>query len=269
MNDRAAVHRPAAAPAQPAPGAGRRIAGAATALNGRLRRKARAGAVGSARLYGLAALFLAMALAAMPFDALVHEAVRESGLPAFAVMRAITDVGQSHWYLVPAAVLFLLSAAADWSLRSRRGKARLARLFGRSAFLFSSVAVSGLIADALKIVFGRARPRLFDEVGAWAFDPFTFGSAHASFPSGHATTMGAVTAVAFLWFPRWRFLTGPLGVALAFTRVPALAHYPSDVIAGFGLGFVYVTFLARWLAARRLAFRPVGAALLPRLRAGA
>ncbi|MBK8458221.1 MAG: phosphatase PAP2 family protein [Phyllobacteriaceae bacterium] len=219
---------------------------------------------------GFAAAFaLVIVLAVMPFDEMVFRAVRASRLPALAFMRAITDVGKSGWYLVPAALLLLASAAADWSLRGRRGKARLARFFGRSAFLFAAIAFSGLIVNALKIVFGRSRPRLFDQDGAWHFEPFTFGSAHASFPSGHSTTMGAVAAVLFLWFPRWRWLTGPLGLFLAATRIPALAHYPSDVVAGFALGFFYTVYLARWLAARRLAFRSERAALLPRLRAGA
>lgn len=267
MNDRTAVHRPAPAPVQPAPGRAGRLAASARALRLRLRRRG-AGATTHYGLLALGGLFAMLALAVMPFDALVHEAIKASGLPLLAVMRAITDVGKSYWYLVPAAVLFLLSAAADWTVHTMRGKARLARLFGRSAFLFAAVAVSGLLADGLKIIFGRSRPRLFETDGAWHFDPFTFGSAHASFPSGHATTMGAVTMVAMLWFPRWRWLILPLGVVLAVTRVPALAHYPSDVVAGFGLGLVYTLFLARWLAIRRVAFRIAGGMLLPRLRAG-
>lgn len=267
MNELKPVHRPPARTAQPGPF--RRIGASIAALRQRLRRTPHAVAPASPAFVGAVALALATVFAVMPFDERVHQAVRASGLPALAFMRAITDVGKSGWYLVPASLLFLASAAADWSLRQRRGKARLARFFGRSAFLFAAVAFSGLITDGLKIVFGRSRPRLFDADGAWHFEPFTPGSAHASFPSGHSTTMGALTAVAFLWFPRWRWLTGPLGLFLAATRIPALAHYPSDVVAGWALGFLYTVFLARWLAARRLAFRSERAALLPRLRAGA
>lgn len=240
------------------------------ALGGRLRRVPGAGAPGVAppAFFVLAFAGLASTLVLMPFDELVYQAVRASTLPALQFMRAITDVGLSGWYLFPAAALFLASAAADWSLRGRRGKARLARLFGRSAFLFASVAVSGMIVNGLKIVFGRSRPRLHQTDGAWHFEPFTTGSAHASFPSGHSTAMGALAAVLFLWFPRWRWLTGPLGIVFAATRIPALAHYPSDVAAGFTLGFLFTLALARWLAARRTGFRIDGTSLWPRLRGG-
>ena len=199
-------------------------------------------------------------------DAAALSFVRASGLPALALMRAITDVGQSHWYLVPAALLFIGSAAADWRLRGRRQKARLAALFGQSAFVFAAVALSGLAANAVKFVIGRARPKLFDSVGAWHVDPFTSGYDHASFPSGHATTMGAVSLVLMLWFPRLRPAIAVLGLVAASTRIAAEAHYPSDVAGGFLFGWFFALILARALAGRALLFHAEPPALLPRLR---
>lgn len=216
----------------------------------------------------LAFVSLLAVLAAMPFDEMAMLAARDSGIPALSFMRSITDLGKSQWYLVPAAALFVVTAAADWSLKDIRGKARLARRLGQSAFIFAAVAASGLATDLLKVLFGRSRPRLYASDGAWHFDPFTFGSAHYSFPSGHATTIGALTAVLFIWFPGFRWFAAPLGLFVAATRVPALAHYPSDVMAGFAFGFLLTVALARWLARRAVVFRFRDRSVFPRFRGG-
>lgn len=274
MNDQSALNNPPPRATQRGrrPGvAGRRLGETVAASRRRLSRPARGPGYRAAdgRIALLAVAALLAVFAAMPFDETVMLAARASGWPAVAFMRAITDLGKSVWYLVPAALLFVVSAAADWSLRGIRGKARLARVFGQSAFVFAAVAASGLMADVLKIVFGRSRPRLYATDGAWHFEAFTTGSAHASFPSGHATTIGALTAILFIWFPGYRWLIAPVGLFVASTRIAALAHYPSDVVAGFAFGFLVTLVLARWLAGRGVVFRPAGSSLFPRIRGAA
>ena len=108
-----------------------------------------------------------------------------------------------------------------------------------------SVALSGLLVNLLKVLFGRARPRLLDQFGAHYFDPLTFGYLNASFPSGHSTTVGAIVGILMIWFPRWSLLIVELGLFFAATRIAAQAHYPSDVVAGFLLGR---SFRSRWRA---------------------
>ena len=56
----------------------------------------------------------------------------------------------------------------------------------------------------LKFIIGRARPRLFDQDGPFAFDMFGPGSAWASFPSGHTTTIMSCAMAFALLVPRWR-----------------------------------------------------------------
>jgi len=57
-----------------------------------------------------------------------------------------------------------------------------------------------------------------------------------SFPSDHATVVGAV-AVGLFFVDRWLGLTAAvLAVLMAFTRVYVGAHYPGDVLAGLALG---------------------------------
>jgi len=57
-----------------------------------------------------------------------------------------------------------------------------------------------------------------------------------SFPSDHATVVGAV-AVGLFFVDRWLGLTAAvLAVLMAVTRVYVGAHYPGDVLAGLALG---------------------------------
>ena len=62
-----------------------------------------------------------------------------------------------------------------------------------------------------------------------------------SFPSDHATAVGAVAAG--LWFAnrRWGIIATFLALWMAFTRVYVGAHYLSDVVAGLVLGAAVAT----------------------------
>jgi len=178
-------------------------------------------------------------------------------------MAWITNIGRSQWYLVPAGLVFFAIGLADWSRRDPRGKARLSLMFGQAAYVFACVGLSGLLVNVLKIMFGRARPRLFDESGALHFDPLTLGYLNASFPSGHATTVGAIAGILMVWYPRWSLPLIALGLFVAATRIAANAHYPSDAVAGFLLGTFFSIVLARWLARRGVLFRIVPGKILP------
>jgi membrane-associated phospholipid phosphatase len=189
--------------------------------------------------------------------------VRDSDSGIIRFMAYITNIGRSQWYLVPAGLVFCAVALADWSRGGARAKARLSFIFGQAAYVFSSVALSGLFVNAIKVLFGRARPRLLDQLGAHYFDPLTFGYLNASFPSGHSTTVGAIVGILIVWFPRWSLLIIELGLFFAATRIAAEAHYPSDVIAGFVIGLFFSVGLARWLAKRGVVFRFAPGKILP------
>jgi undecaprenyl-diphosphatase len=57
-----------------------------------------------------------------------------------------------------------------------------------------------------------------------------------SFPSDHATSVGAVAAGLLLAHRRLGLLAAGLAVVMAFARVYVGAHYPGDVAAGLLLG---------------------------------
>lgn len=155
----------------------------------------------------------------------------------------LTDIGKSTWILVPTGVLVIAGYGLNWQHISSRLRLALAKWISACAYIFLSVGVSGLIVAILKRVIGRARPVHFDELGAFAFKPFSDAS-YASFPSGHSTTAGALFAAIAIFFPALRVPALILGVWLGFTRILVGAHYPSDVIAGLAFGAWYAYFTA-------------------------
>ncbi|MEJ6781571.1 phosphatase PAP2 family protein [Aminobacter sp. Piv2-1] len=198
-----------------------------------------------------------------PIDAMAIDFMLGHRNALTAWLAWLSDVGLSQWYLVPALAIYLAAATADWQNAGYRLKARLTLLFGQAAFMFAAVAISGIAVNLVKIAFGRARPSMFGELGAYHFSPLVVSKYFSSFPSGHATTLGAAAAVLAIWFPRHWLPITVAGLGFAMLRVVARAHYPSDVAAGFLFGWVVVALMARMLAARRMGFRPREGKILP------
>jgi len=214
----------------------------------------------------LAVAFLFSAALLTLFDAYAIQHVRGAQGMLHTTMRAITDIGKSEWYLVPSLIVVLGMALLNWRQREPRVRAQLAMIFAQAGFAFAAVAVTGIVVNIIKLFIGRGRPLLFESGGIFQFQPFSVEYANLSFPSGHSTTCGAVAMVLILWFPRWWPAWSAWFFAIAMSRVPAGAHYPSDVMAGYALGLLYTLWLARWLAVRNAGFTPQAGSLLPALR---
>lgn len=147
----------------------------------------------------------------------------------------LTRLGKSGWILVSSAVAIAGGAVALRFARSDTMREMGGRLAARASYVFLAVAASGLLANLAKRMIGRPRPlQAGDDLFA-AFAPFS-GARHESFPSGHSTTFGAFAAALAILAPRaWRPILAS-GFLLAWTRVILGAHYPSDVLMGFGFG---------------------------------
>jgi membrane-associated phospholipid phosphatase len=145
--------------------------------------------------------------------------------------KMITNAGESQWYLVGGFTLFAI-------FRNRNRHAAWSGLF-----LFSTVAVSGLTADLLKFIFGRARPKLLLEQGIYGFGFFHTGHAWTSFPSGHSATAMSAALTLSLIFPRFRPVFIAIAILIVASRVVLDQHYLSDIVAGSMLGVVSVTLL--------------------------
>lgn len=100
----------------------------------------------------------------------------------FLFFRAVTELGDSKWTLVPTGILgLLLVLAGRYGFSGHRPAAVSNWLASASFFVFCSVALSGIVVNVIKVVVGRARPKLIDQNGLTGFEPFTFDGALHSF----------------------------------------------------------------------------------------
>ncbi|WP_223479278.1 phosphatase PAP2 family protein [Oricola indica] len=184
-----------------------------------------------------------------------------------AFLRGITDVAKSGVYIVSAVIVVAIIGMLNWRDIRHATRRSLMTAYGQAAFILVSVAGPGILVNVIKQFVGRARPRIADEVGVYALAPFEFDHVYQGFPSGHAATAGSLAMILMLWHPRARWPAFGLLFLLACARIPAGAHYPSDVIAGFSFAAILTLVLARWLARRRAVFQFGDDSLFPVLKA--
>ena len=153
----------------------------------------------------------------------------------------VTELGHSKYYFIGLPILIALLL---W-----RGRRRWAM---RAGLFLGSVALAGLAAPALKVIFGRYRPEAWWDHGHWGFDLLRIKYEHGSFPSGHASVSGALMMAACLVAPRFWPMFVVLGGTVAFTRVMTGSHFLSDVIAGLYLGMLSAVLMRHELRKHRL-----------------
>jgi membrane-associated phospholipid phosphatase len=137
------------------------------------------------------------------------------------------------------AVLPRLSLAADHGVLWM-GVAGLLIASGRPAWRragirgITSVAVASALTNGIaKLSFRRRRP-LID--GVPLARRVRRAPVTTSFPSGHAASAAAFTVAASRGLPWLSLPLTLLAAGVGFSRVWTGAHYPSDVLAGAGLG---------------------------------
>ena len=150
-----------------------------------------------------------------------------------------TQFGLGGWYLIPSALCLVAANLTDWRSLSREGRMLVYNWTCFAFLVLCAVGLSGLAVNVLKYGVGRARPVYFDSFGVLSLHPFAMDARFAGFPSGHATTMGAVFGILLLLFPRRWYVALAVTACIASTRVFVGAHYPSDTVAGFGLGLAF------------------------------
>ena len=166
-----------------------------------------------------------------------------TGVPA-DVMRALTDLGIGTGYVIGALLVVVgvtISRRVSFLTCFNTPFSRMRRL----SFLFLlSLAASGAVANLIKILAGRHRPRDLFGQSEYGFEPFQFRHALDSFPSGHSQTIFVVTTVLALAMPkRWRSIS-LAGAMIAATRITMTNHYLSDVVVGSYIGIAAVLLIA-------------------------
>jgi membrane-associated phospholipid phosphatase len=137
--------------------------------------------------------------------------------------------------------VLLALAAAGW-LASRGAGPALQRA-GNHALLVTVAA--SLLPHGFKLLFDQTRPDRRTVLGHMNGISFS-GKRADAFPSGHALHMGALASAAGTLpaGPRWTIRA--LAIGLSLTRVAVLAHWASDVVAGFALGAGLERLLRLW-----------------------
>lgn len=115
-------------------------------------------------------------------DPAVHELARKLDPHTRSLFETITRAGRSGWILWPAGLALVVLMVLRTSEMSRRVRVAFNHWIGAFGFIFLAVAGAGLINQTLKGIVGRARPELYDTLGALAFEPFAFSSASAPCP---------------------------------------------------------------------------------------
>ncbi|MCS3929200.1 undecaprenyl-diphosphatase [Bradyrhizobium elkanii] len=129
--------------------------------------------------------------------------------------------------------ILLALAAAGWVVtRTRRESLRRA---GDHALLVAATA--SVLPHLMKAVFDQTRPDRKTVLGHLNGVSFS-GKRKDAFPSGHALHMGALASAAGPLPAGPRRAIRALAVGLCVTRIVVLAHWASDVVAGFALGAV-------------------------------
>jgi len=106
------------------------------------------------------------------------------------------------------------------------------------AYIKTQLIFAFALVRTLKIVVGRARPGHEPD-----FTFFSFAFRHNSFPSGHSAE--AFISGMFLFYllknskyAACRYLPLAYAFLIAVSRVFISSHYPSDVVAGIGIGIM-------------------------------
>lgn len=171
-------------------------------------------------------------------------------------LRAFHDVGATHpgWVSFWVAFCIVFGPTAFRLIALVVIVVALARRNVQTAlFLVISVELMGLVTEAGKWLSNRPRPST----------ALVYGIS-TSFPSGHAlgVMVGMLSLLTVLWPMVSRRLRIPvIAVAVAlvflvgFARVILNVHHPSDIVAGWALGFLYYLLCVRLVPPRPLTSR--------------
>ena len=152
----------------------------------------------------------------------------------------ITGLGDSKYM----GMLMLLLWVIAFALSKKDPRNPLFPALRAKVIIIVAVVIgSGITAMILKVIVGRPRPY----TGEIAFSPFTFGSAHASWPSGHTTSAFAFAVAVGMAFPKLRWPMLAIAALTGFSRMVLNMHYLGDVIMGATIGTLGAVLIYNWL----------------------
>jgi undecaprenyl-diphosphatase len=206
------------------------------------------------QLVFIAVLAVAAALACMVLlDPAARFYVQRLPRSVIDPLDKVTDFGRAGYFLWPLGLTLMLLAMIDSAAAPRFARLVLAAWAVRIGFVFTAIAVPGLLIAIIKRLIGRARP-IVESAGVWTYHPFDLRADYASLPSGHATAAFAAMVAIGSIFPPARPLMWFYALMVIVSRVVVGAHHPSDVVLGAVAGAVGALLVRDWFTARRLGF---------------
>ena len=153
------------------------------------------------------------------------------------IMHIITKLNNPDFVSIVAGITFILLL---WK-----------RCYPEAKIFVIDCAGGVILSYGLKSVFGKARPDLWES----AIEEVSF-----SYPSGHA--LGSTVLYGFLAylfatrFPQLSWLIYLLAVlmigAIGLSRLYLGVHWPTDIIGGYGIGFLWLTFCITMLKLQKM-----------------
>ncbi|MFC3931368.1 phosphatase PAP2 family protein [Streptococcus dentapri] len=176
------------------------------------------------------------------FDRSVQSAIRGNlPDPLTSFFKTITILGNPVVQILLIALLFVLFLWKKW--------------YAEAGFIVSSGAVAGLFILTLKNLYQRPRPELSQLVEAHGY----------SFPSGHSLCLmmifGSLIIIAHQRIQAQnsrRLVETVLGLLIllvGFSRIYLGVHYPTDVLAGFVLGYGMINLIYPFYNQKRFEWR--------------
>jgi membrane-associated phospholipid phosphatase len=164
----------------------------------------------------------------LPIDITVLRQIRQLANPVLdQLMLGITRLAN------PEVVITVVVIAFSWLIRRRQWRSAVMLLF--------TCLGTVMINQGMKLVFARPRPLLW---------PRLIQETSYSFPSGHA--LGAMVLYGFLAYLLVRRHPGQtrsiygiaagLIMAIGFSRLYLGVHYPTDVLGGYLVGWLWLRF---------------------------
>jgi membrane-associated phospholipid phosphatase len=157
-------------------------------------------------------------------DIWIADIVAANAEPAPEALARVLSYGADEKLLLALAGAFWICAQKNQSPARRSAN-----------HLLIVTAVTSAMPHLLKAIFNQRRPDRRTIRGHRRGIPIS-GKPDDAFPSGHAVHMGALASAATLLPKPRRNLVWGATVGLALTRIFILAHWASDVVAGFALG---------------------------------
>ena len=164
------------------------------------------------------------------------EIERSASLKQFFIN--ITEVGDSLWYFLFSIFFIIIFFFIGKKKNLIKYKNIFIKIYYLNIFLFLSVLFSGTITQILKHVIGRPRPNFAFIDNKFAFNLFTTDSNFHSFPSGHTSTIFAVSLVCALAVPKLKYFFFIFASIVAFSRIVVGSHFLTDVIGGVAVALI-------------------------------